>query len=509
MGGLLLSLGCATKPTVNIPHTFLGDSPLKERYLALGQPYLIIQKPKVPKGTRLLHLASQAAGKKSTALQGLRELDTHLIAQNLALGLRIRGANIMAYRSGQMGGKDRFIKKLNPSGVLEMSLSIPTFSKEIHQEERSVKDKDGKRKKEVVNYLIFKCAIGGKIRLTGHPSNKLLHEKKFVLVAQDRFNPIKDVKEMPGESFFRRLTDKTLQNTARVLVPSLCPVRTTFRQRPLFVTKDDLESEKIFKKLRRKKWQEAETLIETRIKSGRGEWKDKWNLAVSAEGQHDYPKARKLYSATAPDAIQHEASFQNTIETILADLNSSLFAHHPMSREAKEWFHTPLAVLPFADEVVSLDGPDFVRDLIYSLLTQGGYNTIPVEKVMSTLKNHGFSEGGQLKATTPLNISKWLSAPRLLFGYIEEFNEVNVGIYKKRIVTGDVFIWDKNSAQKIWKNNGTIRTESLQVKSLGDMGISFLGGLAGSWWDRLRNKPLGPESQEFARLMLETLPLRP
>ena len=113
-----------------------------------------------------------------------------------------------------------------------------------------------------------------------------------------------------------------------------------------------------------------------------------------------------------------------------------------------------------------------------------------------------------MPAVTPERVAAWLGADRLVFGDISEFNDVNVGVYKKRVVAGTLRLWEKASKSDVWSREEKVTNSSLAIRGK-DVAASFLGGLASSWFDRLKKKPLGAEVEEFVRRELERLPMRP
>jgi hypothetical protein len=167
-----------------------------------------------------------------------------------------------------------------------------------------------------------------------------------------------------------------------------------------------------------------------------------------------------------------------------------------------------VAVLPFSDEVVSLDGPDLIRVSLFNKLKAGGYNVIPLADVTKTLDTHGFSEGGQLTAVRPEKIAEWLNADGLIFGHIEDFNEVNVGVYVKRSIKGKIWMWDRPTKAVIWETQKPIALHRFAINKR-DIVLNFLGTLGQSFVERLAKNPLGSEIENFVQQNIEELPLRP
>jgi hypothetical protein len=101
-----------------------------------------------------------------------------------------------------------------------------------------------------------------------------------------------------------------------------------------------------------------------------------------------------------------------------------------------------------------------------------------------------------------------LGADRLVWGHIEDFNEVNVGIYNKRVIKGQLTLNEKDRAQPLWSGDRLVKNEAVATKS-SEIGARFIGALARGLVERIAKKPLGPEAEQFVRSNLEDLPQRP
>ena len=118
-------------------------------------------------------------------------------------------------------------------------------------------------------------------------------------------------------------------------------------------------------------------------------------------------------------------------------------------------------------------------------------------------------EGRDADTDTPVLIlmGKRISAYRE-FDIVTEFDEVNVGIYQKRSVAGTLSLWDRKEKRKTWISKATVKNEVL-ASSDEDAIAKFIGGIGRAWFERLKGHPLGPETKEFVRLALESLPRKP
>jgi hypothetical protein len=86
-----------------------------------------------------------------------------------------------------------------------------------------------------------------------------------------------------------------------------------------------------------------------------------------------------------------------------------------------------VAILPMANETTDLDGPIYVRQMIYEQLALRGFDLLPLADVAEKLRTQGFTDGGQLKAATPRQLGEWTGADTLFYPVLEDFNYINVG----------------------------------------------------------------------------------
>jgi len=371
----------------------------------------------------------------------------------------------------------------------------------------TTKNKEGESVSSVQEVWNYKVTLRLQVRFFSHPENKSFLDKTFPIQAEASFTPQKG--RGPRKPFFNQLINSALLGAVGNLSGKICPYQPLKRTRPIFVSKGQKDSEDAYKAIRRQKWEKAERIWKNRTKKSQNNWKDHWNLAVAAEMRHDYPLAKKRYQKSKDANPSGEEAQSISFEGITNDLSQSLFNKSSPSTESKNWFGHRLGVLPFADEVINIDGPDFVRDLIHLYLTKGGYNTIPLDELTVTLRKNGFSEGGQFGATTPKKLAQWLKADWLLFGYLEEFGEVNLGIYREREVAGKIHLWNAKKKTTFWEEENRVINRHFSGLKGSSIGASFLAGLGKSWFERLRKKPLGPETEEFVRTSLKSLPLKP
>jgi len=161
-------------------------------------------------------------------------------------------------------------------------------------------------------------------------------------------------------------------------------------------------------------------------------------------------------------------------------------------------------VLPMANNTNDLDGPDLVRGLLVQRMRQKGFEVIPPDQVDAALKVQGFTDGGQLAATTPVKIAEWTGAEGLLYSTLDDFNYVDVGFYWERKVeiTGRLMgsdggrLWE---AQRYWSTKG-IATSQQEAKRV------FAEQLAVKAFEKMTHAPLKFESTRAVDSLLATLP---
>jgi len=244
------------------------------------------------------------------------------------------------------------------------------------------------------------------------------------------------------------------------------------------------------------------------LEEDRGSWKDRWNLAVAAEKQRDNDRALKLYEAVKVEATQNDEAISQGFDEMISDLKNTRFGQEKPPPPHSPWFDPPLAVLPLSDEVVSLDGPDIVRQILYHKFKRGGYNAIPLEDIDEKLRLKGFSDAGQFGATNKKDLATWVGAKRLIMGHITEYDDANVGVYRSRSVAGNLFLWNKKTRKKMWEAKNKVKN-SKWAQSRSKILMNFLSGIGKAFLERFGDGPLTQEAELFVRQSLEGLPFKP
>jgi len=170
-------------------------------------------------------------------------------------------------------------------------------------------------------------------------------------------------------------------------------------------------------------------------------------------------------------------------------------------------FTGKVAVLPIANESNDLDGPIFVRTLIYNALAERGFQVLPLAAIDAQLKTQGFTDGGQLGATTPQKIGAWTGADTLFYTTLENFDYINVGVYAQRRVKILSKLVDAKTGERLWESEreGSTRVFAVNKK---DAETLFAAQLAIKAIEKAAHRPLQPESQTAVGLLIRDLPIR-
>jgi len=159
------------------------------------------------------------------------------------------------------------------------------------------------------------------------------------------------------------------------------------------------------------------------------------------------------------------------------------------------------------NESNDLDGPIFVRKLIQDGMAVRGFYTLPAADVDTQLKTQGFTDGGQLRATTPQKIGEWVGADTLLYCTLEDFDYINVGFYAQRRVKILAKLVDAKTGERLWEaeREGSTRMIAGDKKEVERV---FAAQLAVKAVEKIAHTPLQPESRVAVQRLLNALPYR-
>ncbi len=496
----LFITGCASKYYVPISHVIPSTSDDERRYEPLRHVYLLIVKP-APKHDISLKVGSEE-------LPFLRDrfdnFDALTFANSINKNLYRFGGSVVAYRvTSKHPEEDPFIKELKPTGIIEIRFNdIVINTKEV---QREVRGRDGKGK-TTVSYTpkwVSACVLNMTIKLYDRIEERTIYKNNLRVVSSHEFN------SAPSEGKEEEIMQDIFVSAAGRAIQVISPLYVV-RKRPIFKTPDDEDSKKAYKLAKRDKWEEAEEIWKARLESDKGNWQDKMNLGIASELKRDNALAIKYYKEAEKESKNDKKSSCINWSLIYEDLATSIIKTSKSPPAVKAWFKQRLAVLPFSDETVSVEAPLMIRTMVYKLLDRGGYNVMPLEEVDKLLRKYGISQGGQLRSVTPEEVSKWLDADWILYGHLKDFNKINIGIYVKKSIKGNLSLWDATDGREFWSSDRSVIVHSVPPKVKKDHILAhFLANIAESWIGALTNKPMGKEALTFALNNIEDLPLEP
>src|SRR5262249_50743484 len=156
-------------------------------------------------------------------------------------------------------------------------------------------------------------------------------------------------------------------------------------------------------------------------------------------------------------------------------------------------------------ETNDLDGPGTIRQMMFEALAARGVQLMPLAEIDAKLKEHGFTEGGQLKATTPQKIGEWLQADGLLYGTLEDFNYITLGFYSEGTVKISGKVMDAGTGERLWEAEGGYSSRIVVAdKKAAERQLAIQ--LAAKMVEKATHYPLRFESLQAVHRLLMSLP---
>jgi len=164
-----------------------------------------------------------------------------------------------------------------------------------------------------------------------------------------------------------------------------------------------------------------------------------------------------------------------------------------------------VAVLLFDSESNELDAPDIMQRLVYLALQPSEYRVLDIKETNQKLNQIGFMEGGQLAAIDPVKLGREFGVQAFMFGNVESFGYVNIGVYASRKVNLELKLVDTTTGETLWENSGRASTAKVAADK-DDIGKNFAEGLADQAVDKLLKTPLEEEAKLATMRALSSLP---
>lgn len=486
----LLLAGCGGTYCVRVPYNVPDMPGAAAARPALSAMYLKVVTAPTAEVSGIVALATALGAKQDSELRPAE------LAKRAAAALRRPGASVCAWRVDKGTADDPFTARLAPAGLLVIRAMPPSISS--RKEERSSVYYDKKKQRQTVKNKVwaYSASIYAEVKLYSWPAlTELDSWSDTFSFEEDRLNDSK-----PQDEWYEDNESKLFSPLVTRLVGRYAG-RPVGRLRPVFAVKKDAESEEALKLAQHDRWDKAGEIWARRAAAGG--WRDLLGLAVAAELRKDYAAAGENYRLAQAAAAGDKDSKAVRWDEIYRDLEI-FSATATASGCGAEWFGARTALLPFTDETTSVDGPELVRGLVFENLKAAGYNMVPLAAGDETLRRHGFSDGGQLAASKPAELAKWLDAGRLVYGDVSDFGEIMAGIYNRRTVKGSARVWDAVTGAE-----QSFEESVVKVKTPKSFAAGMFGQLAKGLAERIKNKPLAYESGLFASQLTENLPNKP
>jgi hypothetical protein len=484
-----------------------------EKFNTLQSVYVLIDKPvrqydeKGMMGA-LITQAIEKNQKRQNAIQKstqlLNYLDVHKLAQVLQNQLEPIGINIAAYHLKNKNEDGMWMKRVGPSGVLEVSLPLMRVNSSQIQKAVKGANKEGKEAIQTSTVFKYEAHVSLASLLKTYPEGRTLDSwNSEVIFTEEKSSQV-------SEDEWVVQSQREILNRIAQSIRSQFHIQTLEKRRPIFKRKSKETSDDAYMAALKNDWSQAIQTWQTRLAEGVGQWTDRFNMAVGHEVLGNWALSKQQYETAREMAREDIDAAKIKWHTIFEDLSRLISLWGEKKKvESSLWFDGRLAILPFSDETNSVDGPELIRQTTEEMLRAGGYNVIPLEDVDRKLRNHGFSYGAQLHLTTPQKIAQWLDAERLVYGHLEEFREVMAGVYNKRIVAGKFSVWDQEVGKEIVVIPHKVVREDVASLNSGEIGLLFGMQVLRGAFERIVKKPLGKESLLYVRDSLQYIPLKP
>lgn len=454
--------------------------------------------PKTPQQEAIAKALSQAFLAFTQPTDGMREF-----AVSFDQVLAARGGAVLAYAFSP-SEQDALASSLAPSSVIRISFEPISVVRSESTKEVKSKDSQGKETVAKVPFVKRTGRLQVQLALAGAADLPAIGRSVSVEFTEERK---KDSAERTDDAaWLRKAQPRLMRSAGKKAAASLPVAGLVQRSRPVFVDDKDPVSAQARDHAFKGAWEAASALWASRLEEGRGGWKDVWDLALAAESRRVYPEAERLYRKAQEKSAGDPEAAALKFDEVIADI-SAASRFMGRSEAAAEYFSRPTAVMPFSDETTSIDGPANLRTMVAQSLTEGGWAVIPSDEVDAALRRHGFSQGGQLKKTTPAKLAAWTDAERVLFGDISEFRNIMLGAVGRRLVAGSVRIWDATARSDSYSSEKKV--ETVEAAGPKDAAGRLSAQLGKALIENLRHKPLAEESETWVERVLQGLPLRP
>ncbi len=497
-----LLAGCAYSVTVR---HFGPEKLAQSESYRLSRVYLLVQvtpsyKPEKSAARKMLDLAESLAQEKSESLYTHRMSPEEIHEFGIRFAQAVKGScEIIGFSVANGTAPPSWISDFTPDAVLYLEPSEFRVRQSVR--EVSVKVKEGEYRKEK-RYNVS-AGFSMKWRLVSEPERAVLFSGRYPVfgdVSVEEFSSAQDDLEEYLKPKFWSLAVQFMDTFKEDILP-----HEILRIRTVEKGKSD-EMKQAYRELQNNNWDAAVSIWQDYSRKLTRESGPRYNLGIFWERQSKWSEALSEYKAALERA--QKPSERKKLQAIVSEIErlTLMPSGHAASRTGNsDFFSHKIALLPAANNTLDLTSHEYVRHKIYDALTERGYRMIPLDEIDEKLRLKGITDGGQLGSLAPKVIAQTLGADRLIYGSLDDFRVVNVGIYFKRQVRVSLRMTDSNGAA-LWQNTAQCVRQTLYKPQ--EAGQAFIVNLVKTQAQKIVKSYLKDESDEAALRTIETLPQR-
>lgn len=413
------------------------------------------------------------------------------LAGRLAAELRTPSSAVVGWQVAHSTAAPPWLADFSPSSSLWLEPPSLEASQEAFEQEVS----DGKKTVKVTKYRLH-AELSLRWRLYAEPEHRPLAEGGYdgTVASEERSEAVDPKAWLEG-----RLWPCALRFTEPLKRALLAHEVRSGRA----LKRGDGLPRQAFERATQGHWDEAAGLWRQSAEADPKDWISPLNLGVWHELGGRWPEAKAEYRRALDRGA--EKSDRARAEAWLAELEGMPGAGPPQasSAPAKAFFERRLAVLPFSNQSVDLGAPEALRAGVEAALRSRGYAVLSSTAVDAALLTKDIREGGQLGLLGPAELAALLGAERVLYGDVEEYGVVNVGVYYSRKVRLALKLFSKEG-RLLWEN-----TEQAKVQSGAkpkDAAAAFLTRTAEGLLSKAGKTYLKDETEAAVSLSVQALP---
>ena len=140
-------------------------------------------------------------------------------------------------------------------------------------------------------------------------------------------------------------------------------------------------------------------------------------------------------------------------------INNNELSRHVVNGEPPR----SIAVLPFKNNTDTEGITELVRNSICGHLSILPYRDVEISIIDRRLRKHKILDIETLQQIPIQKLGRILGCDAILFGQVNNFQRIFVGVYSQMAVSASIQVWDTRSARKIWSDQHIARIHEAGV----------------------------------------------